>query len=173
MTTRQSKIIKTVVIEPLVLRPIDYKNLTELWGASLSQELKNELGSAIQIYRKTLPLIKATTPASIKKSLSKLIELNLDFLSRAIDEETHTMLEGKINELVKVANTRINQLDGLRLNTSSEAINALKENLIILFRGYSPYKLDDKYCLKFVCKVFDVAGIQRPDWQTHPKRFWN
>ncbi len=172
MVTRQSKIIKTVAIEPIAFNSIDYKNLSELWGESLSEELKNELGCYIQIYQKTLPDINSTTPASIKKSLLKLIDINLDFLSRAVDEKTHESLEEKINDLVQAANIRINELDGLKIRTSSEAISALKKSLIILFKGYSPYSGNDKYCLKFVCKVFDIAGIYRPDWHNHPKRFW-
>lgn len=172
MATRQSKIIKTVGVEPLRLNSIDYENLGELWGEKLSQELKSELGSFIQTYMKTLPLFEATKPAAIKKSLLKLIDVNLDFLSRAIDEDTHEALESKINDLVKAVNARIIELDGFKIKTSAEAIKALKEALIIIFRGYSPLKYDDKCCFRFVCKVFDVAGIKRPDWENHPKRFW-
>lgn len=172
MSTRQSKIIKTVGIKPVELSLNDYKSLGEFWGGNLSQDLRNEIGNFIHIYKKTLPVVRATTPVSVKKSLLGLIKVNLDFLSRAIDEETDEKLRDKINELVAIANTRIEELDGLRLSTSTEAKKALKEALVIIFRGYSPNKHDEKYCLKFVCEVFDVAGIERPEWENHPKRFW-
>lgn len=172
MSTRQSKIIKTVGIKPLELTPNDYKSLGEVWGDNLSQDLKSELGQIINIYRKTLPIVRATTPASVKKSLLALINVNLNFLSRAIDQETDERIRPKIDELVEIANARIEELDGLGLSTSTEASRALKESLIILFRGCSPNKHDKKCCLKFVCKVFDIAEIERPDWENHPKRFW-
>ncbi len=172
MSTRQSKIIKTVGIKPLELTTNDYKSLVEFWGDNLSQDLKSEVGQLIDVYRKTLPMVRATTPASVKKSLLALINVNLNFLSRAIDQETDERLRGKINEVVEIANNRIEELDGLRLSTSTEASRALKEALIILFRKYSPNKHDEKSCLRFVCKTFDIAGIERPDWENHPKRFW-
>jgi hypothetical protein len=173
MTTRQSRIIKTVPIKPFELSANDCKSLSVFWGENLSQNFINEIGSYIDIYRKTLPLVKATTPASVKKSLEKLIDVNLDFLSRAIDQETDDKLRCKINELVSIAHARILELEVLRLNTSSEARRLLKESLINFFRLFSPYKGDEKSCLKFVCGVFDIAGINRPDWEIHPQRFWN